>query len=78
MPPVFKNSGPGQVAIPMVQGLRGRRGWVWGLFYTSFSHLEKQLEAKQEGTSRRASELWNVSGTSGWIRYPEGEGDVCS
>lgn len=62
----------------MVQGLSGRRGWVWGLFYMSFSHLEKQLEAKQEGTSRRASELWNVSGTSGWIRYREGKGDVCS
>ena len=62
----------------MVQGLRGTRGWVWGLLYTSFSHLEKQLEAKQEGTSRRTSELWNVSGTSGWIRYHEGQGDVYS
>jgi len=51
----------------MVQGLRGRREWVWGLFYMSFSHLEKQLDAKQEGTFRRASELWNVSGTSEWI-----------
>ena len=40
--------------------------------------LEKQWEAKQEGTASRAGELWNVSGTCGWIRYHEGQGDVCS
>lgn len=51
---------------------------MWGLFCTPFSHLEKQLKAKQEGTSRRAGELWNVSGTSGEIRYHEGQGEVYS
>lgn len=46
---------------------------VWSHFQ-SFPHLEKQWEAKQEGTVSRASELWNVSGTCGWIRYHEGQG----
>lgn len=31
-----------------------------------------------QGTSGRASEHWNVSGTSGWARYREGQGDNCS
>lgn len=50
LPPVFKTSGPGQVALPMVQGLEGEEGMGVGLFYKSFSHLQRQLEAKQEGT----------------------------
>lgn len=54
--------------------LEGSRRWC-GPSSRSFPHLEKQWEAKQEGTVSRASELWNVSGTCGWIRYHEGQGE---
>lgn len=48
LPPVSKSSRPGQVAIPIAQGLEGEKGIGWGPSYTSFSHLEKQLEAKRK------------------------------
>lgn len=48
LPPVSKSSGPGQVAIPLAQGLTGEEGVGAGPSYMSFSHLEKQLEAKQK------------------------------
>lgn len=48
------------------QGLKGEGEMGVGQSYTSFSLLEKQLKTKREGTARRISEFWNVSGTSGW------------
>lgn len=48
LPSVFKCSEPGQVDIPKAQGLEGEEWMGVGPFYTSFSHLEKQLEAKQK------------------------------
>ena len=63
--------GPGLGSHPLWEMQGGPSEGAAGL-------LEKQWEAKQEGTVSRASELWNVSGTCGWIRYHEGQGDVCS
>lgn len=48
LPPGFKRSEPGQVDISMAQGFKGEKGMGVGPFYTTFSHLEKQLEAKQK------------------------------
>lgn len=53
----------------MAQGPEGKERMGVGAVFMFFSHLEKPWEAKWEGTSRRASELWNVSGTCGCIRY---------
>lgn len=36
------------MAISKAQGLKGEEGMGVGPSYTSFSHLEKQLEAKQK------------------------------
>lgn len=50
LPLVSKSSGPGQVAIALAQGLKGEEGKGMGAGPSpvSFSHLEKQLEAKQK------------------------------
>lgn len=41
------------------------------------SHITKLLEAKLEGTPRRARELQNATGTTGYMRHQKGQ-DVCS
>lgn len=46
LPAVSRSSGPGQVATPLAQGLEREEGMGAGPSYISFSHLEKQLEAK--------------------------------
>lgn len=76
--PVSKSSGPGQVASPMAQGLKGDEGMVVGTMLHVLLPSGKAAEGQAEGTSRRASEHWNVSGTSGWISYHEGQGEICS
>lgn len=46
-PPVSKSSGPGQVAIPLAQDLKGEEGMGAGPSHILLT-LEKQLEAKQK------------------------------
>jgi hypothetical protein len=48
----------------MAQALEGRVGLMAVLaVLTSGRETAKQLEAKREGTSGKASELWNATGT---------------
>lgn len=63
-PPVSKSSGPGQVAIPLAQGLKGEEGMGAGPSHTLLTSGEA-AGGQAEGTSGRASKHWNVSGTSG-------------
>lgn len=62
----------------MAQGLKGDEGMVVGATLHVLLPSGKAAEGQAEGTSRKASEHWKASDTSGWISYHEGQGEICS
>lgn len=75
--PVSKSSGPSQVAILMAQGPQEEGGDGCGAILHVLLTSGEAAEGQVEGTSKRASEHWNVLGTSGWIRYHEDQ-EICA